>query len=78
MGYDMKISFDVYTRHLDKATEAYAKLDAVCNESLRLGKGKRYNSDLVHYNVYGSIDTEEVSVLHNAFKDGFVDDSDDV
>ncbi len=78
MEYNMKISFDVYTRHLDKATEAYTKLDAVCGESLRLGKGKRYNSDLVHYNVYGSIDTENVSVLHDAFKEGFVDDSDDV
>jgi len=77
MRYNMKISFDVYTRHLDKATEAYHKLDAVC-ESIRMNKGKRYNSDLIHYNVYGSIDTENVSVLHDAFKDGFVDDSDDV
>lgn len=74
----MKISFDVYTRHLDKATEAFTKLDTVCNESLRMGKGKRYNSDLIHYNIYGSISTEEIAILHDAFKDGFVDDSDDV
>jgi len=74
----MKISFDVYTKHLDKATEAFTKLDAVCNESLRLSKGKRYNSDVIHYNVYGAIDTADISTLHNAFKDGFVDDSDDV
>lgn len=74
----MKISFDVYTRHLDKATEAFTKLDAVCNESLRLSKGKRYNSDVIHYNVYGTIDTADISTLHDAFKDGFVDDSDDV
>ena len=39
----MKLSFDVYTRDLDKATKAFTKLDAVCNESLRLSKGKRYN-----------------------------------
>ena len=77
MGYNMKISFDVYTRHLDKATEAYAKLDDVCKE-VRLAKGKRYGSDLVHYNIYGSIDTVDISTLHDAFKDGFVDDSDDV
>ena len=74
----MKISFDVYTRHLDKATEAFTKLDAVCNESLRLSKGKRYHSDVIHYNVYGAIDTADISTLHDAFKDGFVDDSDDV
>jgi hypothetical protein len=73
----MKLSFDVYTRHLDKATEAYMKLDAVCKE-IRIGKGKRYGSEVTHYNVYGSISTEEIAVLHDAFKDGFVDDSDDV
>lgn len=74
----MKLSFDVYTRNLENATEAYMKLDAVCSDSLKIGKGKRYNSEIVHYNVYGSIDTKNVAELHNAFKEGFVDDSDDV
>ena len=78
MRKNMKISFDVYTRHLDKATEAYQILDSACGESLRLGKGKRYNSEVIYYNVYGSIDTTKISVLHDAFKDGFADDSDDV
>ena len=32
MEYDMKLSFDVYTRNLENATEAYMKLDAVCKE----------------------------------------------
>ena len=77
MEYNMKISFDVYTRHLDKATEAYTKLDAVCKE-IRIGKGKRYGSEITYYNVYGSIDTADISTLHDAFKEGFVDDSDDV
>ena len=74
----MKLSFDVYTRNLENATEAYMKLDAVCQENLRISKGKRYNSDVMHYNVYGSLTTENVSALHDAFKEGFVDDSDDV
>lgn len=78
MECDMKLSFDVYTRSLKNATEAYTKLDAVCEENLRIGKGKRYNSEVTHYNVYGSVDTKDVSTLHDAFKEGFVDDSDDV
>ena len=77
MEYDMKLSFDVYTRNLENATMAYTKLDAVCKE-IRIGKSKRYGSEVTHYNVYGTIDTEEISVLHDAFKEGFVDDSDDV
>jgi hypothetical protein len=77
MEYNMKLSFDVYTRSLDNATMAYVKLDAVCKE-LRIGKGKRYGSEVTHYNVYGSVDTTDISTLHEAFKEGFVDDSDDV
>ena len=73
----MKLSFDVYTRNLDNATEAYKQLDSVCEE-IRMGKGKRYDSEVTHYNLYGSIDTTDVSTLHDAFKEGFVDDSDDV
>ena len=38
----MKLSFDVYTRNLENATEAYMKLDAVCKE-IRIGKGKRWS-----------------------------------
>jgi hypothetical protein len=56
---------------------AYTKLDAVCKE-IRMGKGKRYGSEVTHYNVYGSVNTADISVLHEAFKEGFVDDSDDV
>lgn len=77
MEYNMKLSFDVYTRNLDNATEAYKQLDSVCEE-IRMGKGKRYDSEVTHYNLYGSIDTTDVSTLHDAFKEGFVDDSDDV
>lgn len=77
MEYDMKLSFDVYTRNLDNATEAYKQLDSVCKE-IRMGKGKRYGSEITHYNVYGSVDTADISTLHDAFKEGFVDDSDDV
>jgi len=73
----MKLSFDVYTRNLDNATEAYKQLDSVCEE-IRMGKGKRYDSEVTHYNLYGSIDTTDVSTLHDAFKEGFVDESDDV
>jgi len=73
----MKLSFDVYTRNLDNATMAYTKLDAVCKE-IRMGKGKRYGSEVTHYNLYGSVDTADISALHEAFKEGFVDDSDDV
>ena len=77
MECDMKLSFDVYTRNLENATEAYMKLDSVCEE-IRIGKGRRYNSEVTHYNLYGSVDTADVSTLHDAFKEGFVDDSDDV
>ena len=77
MEYNMKLSFDVYTRNLDNATEAYKQLDSVCEE-IRMGKGKRYDSEVTHYNLYGSIDTTDVSTLHDAFKEGFVDESDDV
>jgi len=73
----MKLSFDVYTRNLENATMAYTKLDAVCKE-IRIGKSKCYGSEVTHYNVYGSVDTADISVLHDAFKEGFVDDSDDV
>jgi len=73
----MKLSFDVYTRSLDNATMAFTKLDTVCEE-LRIGKGKRYGSEVTHYNVYGSVNTTDISTLHEAFKEGFVDDSDDV
>lgn len=73
----MKLSFDVYTRNLENATMAYTKLDAVCKE-IRIGKNTRYGSAVTHYNVYGSVDTADISVLHDAFKEGFVDDSDDV
>ena len=77
MEYDMKLSFDVYTKNLDNATMAYVKLDAICKE-IRMAKGKRYDSEVTHYNLYGSVDTADVSTLHDAFKEGFVDDSDDV
>jgi hypothetical protein len=73
----MKISFDVYTKNLDNATMAYTKLDPA-TDNIRLGKQKRYNTESHYYNVYGDIDTKEISVLHDAFKEGFVDDSDDV
>ena len=43
-----------------------------------MGKGTRYGSEITYYNVYGSVDTADVSTLHDAFKEGFVDDSDDV
>ena len=77
MECDMKISFDVYTKNLDNATMAFTKLDAATN-NIRVGKQKRYNTETYYYNVYGTINTEEISVLHDAFKEGFVDDSDDV
>ena len=68
----MMISFDVYTRKVESALNAYSVLDAHCN-SIRIGKDKRYDSDKYHYNVYGSIDTEKVGILHEAFADEFVE-----
>lgn len=73
----MMISFDVYTRKLESALNAYSILDSHCT-NIRIGKDKRYDAEKYHYNVYGSIDTAKVGVLHEAFADEFVDQTADL
>jgi hypothetical protein len=77
MGYNMKLRFDVYTYDIEDAKTAFGDLTVYCKD-LNITKGKRYNSDTEHYNVYGCIDTADIAVLHDAFSGSFVDDSCDL
>ncbi len=73
----MKLQFDVYTYDIKDANAAFNDLTVYC-KNLTLSKGRRYNSETDHYNLYGSIDTADIAVLHGAFSGSFVDESCDL
>jgi len=75
----MKLRFDVYNNSVVSAVTAFEVLETTC-ASVTLSKQKRYNSDKYHYNVYGDVDTADISILHDAFGEvsGWVDSASDL
>jgi len=66
---NMKLRYDVYNYSMEEALTAYEILAQKCN-NVTMSKSKRYNTERYYYNVYGDVDTADLSILHDALSDG--------
>ena len=75
----MKLRFDVYTKDVETAANAFCKLSVHCEDSITLTRNKHWTeTERYYYNLFGSVTADNVETLTAIMSDDFVDDTDDL
>ena len=79
MRCDMKLRFDVYTKNVETAADAFCKLSILCEDNITLTRNKHWTEkENYYYNLFGSVESDNADTLINILSDDFVDDTDDL
>lgn len=79
MRCNMKLRFDVYTKNVETAANAFCKLSVHCEDNITLTRNKHWSEkEQYYYNLFGAITADNVKTLTAIMSDDFVDDSDDL
>lgn len=79
MRCNMKLRFDVYTKDVETAANAFCKLSGLCEDNITVTRNKHWtDKDQYYYNLFGAITSDNVETLTDIMSDDFVDDTDDL
>ena len=79
MRCNMKLRFDVYTKDVETAVNAFCKLSVHCEDNITVTRNTHWtDKGQYYYNLFGAITSDNVETLTDIMSDDFVDDSDDL